>query len=66
MYAKIDFNEVQIAESPKFHITPENTPDINFSANLNVVTSDYYNIDDLTFKPVISKLDKFKKFYFTK
>ena len=64
LYAKIDFNEVQIAESPKIHLTPENIPDINFSANLNVVTSDYNNIDDLTFKPIISKILDSNLYYY--
>ncbi|CAF0849700.1 unnamed protein product [Brachionus calyciflorus] len=56
LYAKIDFNEVQIAESPKIQVTPENIPDINFSAVLNVVTTDQNNLDDITYKPIIITL----------
>ena len=55
VYAKIDFNENQVAESQKILITPDNTPDLNFTASMHIVTSDHTSIDELTYKPVISK-----------
>jgi hypothetical protein len=56
LYAKIDFNENHIAESQKIVVTPETTPDLNFNATMYVVSSDQTSIDELTYKPVISKL----------
>ena len=54
VYAKIDFNENQIAESQRIHITGDNIPDLNFSTQLSVVTTDPNALDDIAYKPVIS------------
>lgn len=54
LYAKIDFNENQIAESQKIQITPDSVPDLNFNASLNVVATDQSSIDDIAYKPIIS------------
>lgn len=53
LYAKIEYNELQIAESPKIQITPDSVPDINFNCHLNLNVTDSTSLDDISFKPII-------------
>ena len=54
LYAKLEYNESQIAESPKITITPDSVPDLNFSTTLNVNTTDPVSLDDIAYRPIIS------------
>ena len=54
LYAKLEYNENQIAESPKVTITPESVPDLNFITHLNLNTIDPTSLDDIAYRPIIS------------
>lgn len=56
LYAKIEFNENQIAETPKILITPDNVSDFNYSTTLSINPNDSVCLDDLAYKPVIVTL----------
>ena len=53
MYAKIEFNENQIAETPKILITPDVASDFNYNTTLPIIPNDQASLDDLAYKPVI-------------
>ncbi len=57
LYAKIEFNEVQIAETPKIQITPDLISDFNYNTSLPLNPNDQNNLDDIAYKPVISNLN---------
>lgn len=63
MYLKVEFNELQIAESSKFQIASDHVPELNFGFTLNVNTSDPASLDDLSNKPIIST-NRSEKFEF--
>jgi hypothetical protein len=54
IYARVEFNEIQIAESQKIQITNDETPDLNFSFSLSLNAADQASLDDVANKPIIS------------
>jgi hypothetical protein len=56
LYGKIEFNDIQIAETPKILITSDNVSDFNFNTTLPINPNDMNCLDDLAFKPVIGTL----------
>ena len=55
IYAKLDFNENQIAESQKVTVTTGDIiTDLNFNSSMNINVTDQASVDDLAYKPVIS------------
>ena len=55
VYARIEFDEKLVSETPKVNIAPDGMSDFNFNASLTAITNDQNSLDELSYKPVICK-----------